>query len=135
MRKKIRIRNNSWHYRFYSRFHGTVAEPTDLCSYARGLLSAMFLEGTYIILMLASLVMLVAILVGSIMSYPTGTGIVFVSLVAIVGLIFASIKLGPKINKKFLAEDSLTGAYLKAKKEKYCPLVEVVNSEQEKANG
>ncbi len=135
MRKTIQIRKDSWHYRFYSRFYGRWARPGDLCSYARGLLFAVLGYGFLATMILLCSGVLIILIVGSIMEYPAATGIVVGSLVVAAGLIFALIKLGPKINKKFLSEDSLPGAYLKAKKEKYCPLVELVDGEPEKANG
>ncbi len=137
MRKKIQIRKNSWHYRIYRKFHGLEA-PNDICLYARGLFLAVLGFGFIATMLLTTfvlLVVLVILVVGKSMEYPAIAGVVIGSLVAAAGLIFALIKLGPKINKKFLSEDSLTGAWLKAKKEKYCPLVELVDGEPEKANG
>ncbi len=127
MRKKIQIRKNSWHYRLYSKWErcgNYVLEPKDLCSYVRTLLFDIVLT-----------IFMVGTIVISFMRNPAVASFISVGFVVCVGLIFGAIKFGKPVHKKLLSEESLVGAYIKAKKEKYCPLVEVVDDEAEKAKG
>ncbi|TSC82613.1 MAG: hypothetical protein G01um101419_531 [Parcubacteria group bacterium Gr01-1014_19] len=136
MRKKIQIRKNSWHYRFYSKWErcgNYVLEPKDLCSYVRTLL----FDATLSIVMVGAILALTALLIATIVigfiKNPAVATSISVGLVACIGLGFGAFKFGKPVHKKLFSEESLVGAYIKAKKEKYCPLIEVVDDEAEKA--
>ncbi|MDP1719287.1 MAG: hypothetical protein Q8L24_02580 [bacterium] len=143
----IQIRKDSWHYRLYCwwKMRVDVSEPKNLCDYLWGILETFgqfALIGAIALWMLAIVVMGIFSLALLAIVLWTGLGpLMAIAVLAVVAGFCVAICLresifGSRIAQSVFVKTSgffnLIGAYLKAKKEKYCPLVEVVDSKEDK---
>ena len=154
MPEKIKIDANSWHYKLYRKTWN--AEPANLCAYVRGILTSALVQTLKLIFILAVCAIFFALIAGcSWVFYENfkkeGWGM-FLPLLMIIGAILSVIlglvgivwirEEGPDIPdafRKFFGgkikknrRASLIYEWLKAKKEKYCPLVEIQHTEKDK---
>jgi hypothetical protein len=142
------VKRNTWHYRaweFYHRCFGTIKtrirwkriEPTNLCSYIRvvilyNLINLTWVVGCYGIAAYALFYLATAILAADavilsglwMMLWVMLGMVALFSIVAIVVLgIFGITKATETVKR--LANDNILFQYVKAKKTKVCPLIEV----------
>lgn len=116
----MKIRSNAWHYKFYEIGHsGCGPSRTNLCSYFWRTLSGMGLVTLLSILILG----IIGILGFVSYNEPVAISIILVAVGAGIGLI----RLGKYAKNNYQApEPGLLRLYLKARKDKICPLVEIV---------
>ena len=134
----IQIRRNSWHYKFYCVANNRYTPP-DLCSYARGLILSgliVMLRDALMTVVGLMLVLMIGCLIQDSGWLAVGVGAVAVS--GILGLIIGAAILLVRLddNKTKIKEKvsqysapRLFLEYVKAKKQKYCPKVIVVDDE------
>jgi hypothetical protein len=113
----VKISRRSWHYRWYMDFWNS--QPTDLCSY--------FWKLVFSIVLRAGM-----ILIGSTVVLAVGSAAV-VGAYHIAGFLLSLIGIGAAVffvgwlaRRSWKARDpNIVVAYLRAKKERLCPLIEV----------
>ncbi len=113
----MEINSDSWHYKFYSLGHGEglVPDRTNLCSYFWRTMLGLGIATFIVVFTLCFLVFI------GFMAYNHTAGFFMVvgGIVAFLGLLF--------LNEYWRdTEPGLLRAYLRAKKERVCPLVEIV---------
>ncbi len=131
MPKKLKINGNSWHYNIYS--HMTNGEmPKDLCSYMKLVMSGLTLITFGIAITATMLVVGGIALWKGFSECPLSMIMTLSGAVVLIAIPFGLSKLIELSYSKLFSENSLIGAWLKAKKEKYCPMIEVVDDEKSK---
>ena len=113
----MEINSDSWHYKFYKLGYGAGHVPyrTNLCSYFWRTVLGLGIAVFVVLFVLACLGIVGFVAYHHTAIFFTGIG----GLVAVFGLIMLNEYWGD-------AEPGLLRAYLRAKKEKVCPLVEIV---------
>ena len=110
----MKLNPNSWHARWYT-WRGDNL-PYNLCTYMWGLLFCTLWR-----LFIATFYLFVAVLmINVIIKNPHAAAIFLLSVIALIGgVLFLSWLLESDFNFIFLTKD-----FLRAKKEKYCPMIE-----------
>ncbi len=144
MPEKIKIDGNSWHCKLY-RLHWTD-DPKDLCSYARRVFTSLLIM-TLVIGIIACILFFSGFRIQHAIREFGGplmleTLLMFLAVIAVMaallGGVIALIQYGYKIGEgarklAYHCAPNLLREWLKAKKEKYCPLVEIDYSENKRA--
>lgn len=147
MPEKIKIDANSWHYKLYSdgRSRVDVLEPKNLCDYFWGILKTLgffamigSLVLVLILLMLAGILLIgmiastLSMYFGPLIAIAVTTFIVGICLCFYFRECISGSKTVRELSKKTSGFLRLILTYAKAKKEKYCPLVEIEHTKKDK---
>src|SRR3990172_4481965 len=126
----LTIRRSSWHYRLWKWHHGNTPEnePRDLCSYFWGLvniiLSLVFIP-LAVVVFAAWIVLLALESPWLLLWIPAVFTMVAGGVVLLALLLLAYDRWGPKPSPELRSSFGVARAYLAAKKQRICPLVEV----------
>lgn len=130
-RGPMQLNRNSWHYRLYSFYNNKT--PNNLCQYMWRLLGHSAFWGTILMLCLWSLYMFFFVYDCSI---PPGddSKVVFMvgGLVAVGGILFFAIVVPVSYLVYKIYNSTFLREWMRAIKEKYCPLVQVVDETEKK---
>ena len=117
----ITVTRRSWHFRIYSwlakYFLSMQRNPTNLCEYMKSWIWALFCGGILLVICGMTIFCVVAMIKAMhwfVLLVPAGIGLVF--LIAWLALRFSNTEVA-----------SLIGEYIKAKKERFCPKMTIVD--------